>query len=239
MKKTFLKAEWRKLLMANYQIDPQVLMPYLPHGTELDLWNNTCYVSLIGFLFLKTRVKGIAVPFHSDFEEVNLRFYVKHLENGVYKRGVVFLKEIVPKPAITFVANTLYGEKYETRPMRHSWQTQPDSQTVEYAWKQKEWHSLSASADLRSYPITVGSEEEFITEHFWGYTRINANTTSMYEVAHPRWEVYPVQDYAINVDFRAVYGPEFAFLGQAVPRSVFLAEGSEILVMDGGKLQGL
>jgi uncharacterized protein len=236
MKKTFLTAEWRKLCMANYQVDPQVLAPYLPTGTELDFWDGRCYVSLIGFMFLNTRVKGLAIPFHSNFEEVNLRFYVKRLENGVYKRGVVFLKEIVPKLAITLVANTLYGENYETRPMRHSWVTEEETQTVEYAWKGQAWYSLKVTADRQAQPIAVGSEEEFITEHFWGYTKINQQITSQYEVAHPRWEVYPVREQAIRVDFKAVYGPDFAFLNQAAPRSVFLAEGSEIKVMDGGKV---
>ncbi|GGK76193.1 YqjF family protein [Rufibacter glacialis] len=236
MKKTFLQAEWRKLIMANYRVDPQVLLPFVPDGTELDLWNGTCYVSLIGFLFQNTRVKGIRVPFHTNFEEVNLRFYVKRQENGVTQRGVVFLKEIVPRLAISLVANTLYGEHYETRSMRHSWQATPTALEVSYAWKQKNWHSLRVTADPRPVPIAVGSEEEFITEHFWGFTRLGAGQTSAYEVAHPRWELYPVREYTVEVDFEAVYGPAFGFLNQTEPVSVFLAEGSEILVKGGGRL---
>jgi len=32
----FLTAEWRKLAFANYPVDPAVLQPCLPFGTELD-----------------------------------------------------------------------------------------------------------------------------------------------------------------------------------------------------------
>lgn len=117
---SFLKAEWRKLALANYIIDQKLLVKYLPAGTELDLWNGNCYVSLVGFMFVNTKLLGIKIPFHTNFEEVNLRFYVKRFDQGEWKRGVVFIKEIVPKPALTFVANTVYNENYETLPMEHS-----------------------------------------------------------------------------------------------------------------------
>src|SRR4051812_37339218 len=121
MTNTFLKAEWRKLAMINYAVDKKLLEPYLPRHTELDYWNNTCYVSLVGFMFLNTRIKGVKVPFHINFEEVNLRFYVRYKEAEIWKRGVVFIQEIVPLPALTFVANTIYQEHYQTRPMKHRW----------------------------------------------------------------------------------------------------------------------
>ncbi len=169
--KTFLQAEWRKLAMANYEVDPKILEPYLPHKTELDFWNNTCYVSLVGFMFLNTKMLGVKIPFHINFEEVNLRFYVKYNDNGEWKRGVVFIKEIVPKPALTFVANTLYNENYQTMPMRHVWDIN-DSLTVEYAWKKNGWNTFRVSADKMAIPIDAGSEAEFITEHYWGYTKL-------------------------------------------------------------------
>jgi uncharacterized protein YqjF (DUF2071 family) len=234
MKKTFLRAEWRKLVMANYAVEPALLQPYLPYKTEMDQWNNTCYVSLIGFMFLDTRLLGFKIPFHTNFEEVNLRFYVRYLDQGQWKRGTVFIKEIVPKPALTLVANTLYKESYETLPMRHSWQTLEDSIRVEYQWKKNAWNSISVEADKQSHSIVDSSEEEFITEHYWGYTRIAADKTSEYGVEHPKWDVYKTRNYAIDVDFGGVYGPQFDFLKVEKPLSVFLAEGSEIRVMEGG-----
>lgn len=233
MANTFLQAEWRKLAMVNYAVDINRLKNYLPFKTEIDLWNGTCYISLVGFLFKNTKLKGVSIPFHINFEEVNLRFYVKYYDDGSWKRGVVFIKEIVPKPALTFVANTIYKEKYETMPMSHSWTTSTDTLTAEYKWKKKRWHSLSISADKFPIPITTGSEEEFITEHYWGYTKITESRTSEYGVEHPRWEVYPIKNYQIDVDFGDIYGPDFGFLQTETPKSVFLAEGSMINVKDG------
>ena len=86
---SFLKAEWRKLILANYKVEPELLKPYLPYGTELDLWQDSCYLSLVGFMFVNTKIKGVKIPFHVNFEEVNLRFYVKRYDNGEWKRGVV------------------------------------------------------------------------------------------------------------------------------------------------------
>ncbi len=236
MATTFLKAEWRKLAMINYAVDPEILKKYLPKGTELDLWNNICYVSLIGFMFKNTKIKGIKIPFHINFAEVNLRFYVKYNDNGEWKRGVVFVKEIVPKPALTFVANTVYKENYETMPMSHSWTNAETDLIVEYKWKKNQWNSLKIVSDNQPYEILPGSEEEFITEHYWGYTKVSEQKTSEYGVEHPRWQVYSTKDFSINVDFHSVYGPDFGHLSKSVPNSVFLAEGSEIKVKSGKRL---
>ncbi len=228
---SFLNAEWRKLAMANYVINPNVLTTYVPPGTELDLWEGKCFVSLVGFMFVNTKMLGIKIPFHINFEEVNLRFYVKRFENNVWKRGVVFVKEIVPKPALTFVANTVYKEHYETLPMRHEWKESDTNRTVEYLWKKNsQWQSFKVIADLTSSEILADSETEFITEHYWGYAKVNEKTTNEYEVTHPKWRQYKVIDSEIKVDFKAVYGEEFEFLNELHPTSVLLAEGSEITV---------
>jgi uncharacterized protein YqjF (DUF2071 family) len=228
---SFLKAEWRKLALANYVIDKNLLVKYLPAGTELDLWNGNCYVSLVGFLFVNTKLLGIKIPFHSHFEEVNLRFYVKRLEDGEWKRGVVFVKEIVPKRALSFVANAVYKENYETLPMKHYWGSENGKRIVRYKWKKnKEWNSIEIEASIESVKIEPNSEIEFITEHYWGYAKVNEKKSNEYEVTHPKWEVYNVTDYEINVDFGAVYGAEFEVLNTVSPNSVMLAEGSEITV---------
>ena len=236
MTRTFLQAQWRKLAMANYAVDPRILDKYLPARTEIDLLNDTCYVSLVGFMFKDTKIRGLRIPFHTNFEEVNLRFYVRHKANGEWKRGVVFVKEIVPRPALSFVANTVYKEKYETMPMSHSWTSLDNKLTVEYRWKKNRWNALKVVADNKTNQIRSGSEEEFITEHYWGYTRISEDKASEYGVEHPKWEVYQTLDYAIDVDFGTLYGQEFRHLSTGKPESVFLVEGSEIKVKNGKRI---
>lgn len=240
MSRTFLTAEWRNLLLFNYAIDPAVLQPLIPVGTELDRWNGRCYVSLVGFLFKNTRLKGLPIPFHRTFEEVNLRFYVKRTEGDVVKRGVTFIQEIVPRPALTWVARHVYGEPYRTCPMTHVHRVRPEESDlfVSYAWRcggaQQE---IKVVGRLDPEEMPVGSTAEFITEHYWGYTRIDQRRTNAYEVKHPRWRVHPVHHHEVNVDFGSVYGERFAFLNGQAPDSVMLAEGSAIAVMEGGKLR--
>lgn len=219
--------------MAQYAVDKEILSKYLPPYTKLDDWQGKYYVSLVGFMFVNVKLLGLNIPFHTNFEEVNLRFYVKFKDAGTWKRGVVFIKEFVPKPAITFVANTIYKENYQTFPMKHSWIEQENQLEVDYSWKNRHWHNFSVTAASKAEEILTGSEEEFITEHYWGYTQIGAGKTSEYGVEHPRWQAYPVKDYKINVDFEINYGSDFAFLNKAKPDSVFLAEGSEIRVLKG------
>jgi uncharacterized protein len=240
MPSTFLTAEWRKLIMAQYEVDPATLAPWLPPGVELDLYQNRCYVSLVGFLFDRVRVLGLPIPFHTRFEEMNLRFYVTRTESdGTRKRGVVFVSEFVPRAAITLVANSLYEEPYATLPMRHRIASSPDSLAVEYAWRHRGiWNRLAVEASPTPEPIADGSIEEFITEHYWGYTKRTRDNTSEYGVQHPRWSVYPIRNFNIEADFANLYGPVFASLNNSAPANTLLAEGSEVSVLTGTRLPG-
>ncbi|HRG82922.1 MAG TPA: DUF2071 domain-containing protein [Chitinophagaceae bacterium] len=233
----FLNAEWRKLIMANYQVDPAILEPYVPAGTTLDFWRDRCYISLVGFLFRKVRVKEFAIPFHTRFPEINLRFYVKQEINGVNRRGVVFISEIVPKPAISFVANQLYQEKYRTFPMQYDWKIHTNKQEVVYQCKNKgRWNSLEVMADKDASALKPGSEEAFITEHYWGFAAGKRGTTA-YQVMHPQWDIAAVQSSSISKDFFGIYDPTFRFLDSEKPASVFLAEGSAIQVYSGQRFE--
>ncbi len=242
MNAVFLKAEWRKLILANYEFNRTILQKYLPAKTEFDSWGGKDYVSLVGFLFKNTRVKGIAFPFHTTFEEVNLRFYVRYKENNEWKRGVVFIKEIVPKRMIAWVANTLYKEHYKSCKMNHSWEEKDDMLNVNYSWENKSvlckiasqslamTNIISVQAENKMLEIPTGSGEEFITEHYYGYSKFDEKITGEYKVEHPRWMVYPVKEYNIQCDFEKNYGSDFKSLTGMKPNSVYLAEGSEISV---------
>ncbi|MBU6341258.1 MAG: DUF2071 domain-containing protein [Bacteroidetes bacterium] len=228
----FLSAEWRKLAIANYRVDPAILMPYLPAGVELDEREGLCLVSLVAFMFEKTRILGIPAVFHRDFEEVNLRFYVrKHTPEG-WRRGVVFVKEIVPKPAIALVARSVYREPYVWMPMQHHWEQDEKQLLVDYQWfNRRQKQRFLIRSGTQPQEMQPGSWEEFITEHYFGYTRWDAQSTREYAVEHPRWQVYPVQDWEIAVDFGQLYGTSFAHLREQTPHSVMLAEGSAVRVM--------
>ena len=228
---SFLTAEWNNLAMINYEVDPAILEKYVPKGTELDFFNGKCYVSFIGFLFENVRLLGMKIPFHTHFEEVNLRFYVRHLDNGVWKRGAVFISEIVPKFAITLVANTFYNEEYRTMPMKHEIKIKDDSRTFIYQWKlNNTWNTIHVETQKNPIAIEPNSEAEFITEHYFGYSKINDEETYEYEVTHPRWQQYEVIQNKSIIDFEAVYGKEFSFIKEVQPTSVFLAVGSKITI---------
>ncbi|HVG41112.1 MAG TPA: DUF2071 domain-containing protein [Chitinophagaceae bacterium] len=240
MAKSFLTATWKNLLMANYKVEPHVLLPYLPYKTEIDVFEGVCYVSLVGFLFTNTKVMGIHFPYHNTFEEVNLRFYVRYKDGITWKRGVVFIKEIVPKRMITLIANTVYKEKYTTHEMKHYWKIFEKEIEIEYSWKVgKDWNSIKALALKVAVPITKDSIEEFITEHYWGFTKRGSFKTGVYEVTHPQWAAHPVLSYTIHCSFAKLYGKEFAFLENQQPTNVLLAEGSPVSVLPSSEFYNL
>ena len=236
--KIFLTAEWRWLAMLNYEIDPKALAPFVPAGTELDFWEGKTYVSLVGFLFQKCRVRGVPVPFHRHFEEVNLRFYVRHKASDGWRRGVVFIKELVPRQAIAFIARTFYNENYFALPMSHKLETSRKTKSVSYSWRFKKKESF-LKVTTRGIPQlpTEGSQPEFITEHYWGYARQRNGSTVEYLVEHPRWQIWETEIAEFHCDIANLYGKNFCeFIGH-IPSSAFLADGSEIKLYSGAKLR--
>lgn len=230
----FLAAKWIDLVMANYDVDPSVLIDRIPRGTEIDLHEGRCFLSLVGFMFLDTRVMGMPVPFHINFEEVNLRFYVKRKTDDEIRRGVVFIKEIVPRYAIAAVARAFYGEPYECWHMINM----RSPTRVEYGWKLRDCHNLISVTRGDSLGVPKeNSHGEFIIEHYWGYTKRGADRTDEYKVEHPKWELFAANDPRIDVDFEKTYGREFAFLSDQKPYSVLLAKGSEISVFKGERVR--
>jgi hypothetical protein len=233
----FLTAEWRHLAMLNYEVEARLLLPFIPAGTELDLHNGKVFVSLVGFQFLKTRLLGfMAIPMHSNFEEVNLRFYVRRRIGGEIRRGVVFIREIVPRRAIAFVARTIYGENYVVMPMTHEIRFTGDDLTVAYRWRSgKSWNEITLETIGASEIPSEGSIEQFITEHYWGYTSRPSGSIE-YQVTHPSWRVRQVRQSAFNGDAEGLYGKELADVLRGTPHSAFLAEGSAVRVMRGRRL---
>lgn len=227
----FLKAKWENLIMANYAVPPEVLAPYLPKGVELDFYEGKTYVSLVGFLFKDTRIFNVPIPFYGTFEEVNLRFYVIRKIGNEIKRGVVFINETVPSKIVAAVANYLYKEHYVSIPTRHNWKTDGEIKQIKFDWKiDGDWNSIYAEAMEAGFPMVAGGIEEFIFEHYYGYTKIDSETTEEYNILHDRWHVNEVTKYEINCNFAAMYGNDFDFLKERKPDSVMLAEGSPVSV---------
>ena len=228
---TFLTAQWENLIMANYEVEPSILLPYLPKGVELDYFQGKTYVSLVGFLFRKTSIFKVPIPFMGTFEEVNLRFYVVRKVGNELRRGVVFINETVPNKLVAWVANKLYKEHYIAIPSKHNWAVTREKKEIEYQWKvQSKWNSIKVTASMTKHKMETGSIEEFIYEHYYGYTKVDPEHSIEYKVNHPVWEVNTIADYQIKCDFAASYGNDFEFLNYQEPNSIMLAEGSEVSV---------
>ncbi len=237
--RVFLTAEWRRLAMLNYEVEAGLLLPFVPAGTELDRWDGKLFVSLVGFQFLRTRLLGLLpIPMHSNFEEVNLRFYVRRQAGSEIRRGVVFIREMVPRHAIAFVARSFYNENYVALPMEHEIRSAGDNGLrVVYRWRSGNcWSEMNVETDGNSELPCEGSVEQFITEHYWGYAAQPGGGCVEYGVKHPSWKVWQVRQSAFAGDTEKLYGREIAAVLRGDPDSAFLAEGSAVTVMRGRRL---
>jgi uncharacterized protein YqjF (DUF2071 family) len=241
MSQPFLTASWRHLLMINYEVDAGVLRPFVPRGTEIDLWNGRTFLSVVGFQFLDTRVHGLAIPGHRNFPEVNLRFYIMRKDSAGVRRGVAFIQELVPRRVVALVARWVYNENYHRLPMQQEVQP-PDppkrhAGIVAYRWRAN-GRSHAIEADIAGEPslAAAGSEPWFITEHYWGYARQRNGTTLEYQVEHPPWRVWQPTQVAVDPDLATYYGSPFTDALRQAPSSAFVADGSEVSVYPGRPL---
>jgi uncharacterized protein YqjF (DUF2071 family) len=208
-----------------------VLLPFLPNGVELDLYQGKAYISLVGFMFKKTKLFNIPIPKLGTFEEINLRFYVIRKEENQIKRGVVFINETIPYKIVAWMANVLYKEHYTVVPTKHTITKAEKSQKVTFEWMvNKKWNSIYVEHEIPTLQMHQSSLEKFIYEHYYGYTKINDNKTEEYRLRHPSWKIHNVIDYQISCDFEAMYGEAFSILNHTKPAAVFIAEGSSVAI---------
>jgi uncharacterized protein len=232
--RVFLQAEWRNLVMLNYEVDPQLLISRVPHGTSLDSFQGKAYISLVGFRFLNTRLLGrFRIPFHDNFSEVNLRFYVRRQTADESRRGVVFIAEVVPRRAISATARLLYGENYKCAAMKHFIENLRETTKIGFSW----WvdgKSCHLSAETRGMPTTPMPEslEQFIAEHYWGYSSHHKRCIEYY-VSHIPWQVWAATAAGFQGDASNLYGSELAAVIQRPPVSAFVADGSPVTVFRG------
>jgi uncharacterized protein YqjF (DUF2071 family) len=254
MSETFLSARWQRLVMLNWAVEPALLEARVPRGTVLDREGGHVWISAVGFLFLDTRVLGLPIPLHRDFEELNLRFYVRRdvpdpIRGLPNRRGVVFVKELVPLPAVAWVARTLYGENYEARPMRNELRRgealldqegalQPGDH-LSYGWQSEDglWGEIGGEVEGAAQPLVAGSHPHFIAEHYWGYAAQRDGGTMEYEVEHPPWQVHALARPFLRGDLIGLYGAELAHALNRPPDTAWVADGSEIKVNKGHRLE--
>lgn len=225
-----LTANWLHLAMLNYEVDPTVLQPHLPRGTELDYFRDKTYLSIVAFEFFNIKLLGFSIPWHRNLEEVNLRFYIRRAAQDETRRGVVFIKELAPRLAVEKMARWIYAESYQTLPMRHSLNVgEEGAAAVQYQWRLGgRWHSLSLKGQGQAEPMTPGSLEEFIAEHYWAYSAKSNGGTLEYQVEHPPWRVWKKVELSLDFDPVLTYGPELGHYLKQQPASAFLVVGSPV-----------
>jgi len=225
-------AKWRYLAMINFEVDPSVLRSHVPRGTTLDERDGRHFVSLVAFLFLDTHLLTMPAFFHQNFEEVNLRFYVRRMIGRESRQGVVFIREMVPLPLVAAVAKLTYNEPYRTVPMEHTIvDTDGELQSVEYLFgAPRDRCRVTVHVDGVSRDIDRGSEEEFLSHRGWGYTRQRDGGTIEYAVDHPRWRVWPGAQHELEGPLEEFYEQPFASILRGPCVSAFVADGSAVSV---------
>jgi hypothetical protein len=228
----FLTARWSNLFLATYAVPEGLLRPRLPPGLELDRREGQCFASLVAFDFLDTRVLGVPWPGFRHFPEVNLRFYVNY--RG--QRGVVFVREFVPRRLVARMARTLYNEPYVATRMGSVVKDEPESIRVEHRIEfGGRTHVLAAGGAKPGFHPAGDTIEHFFKEHEWGFGVVRGRLMR-YRVDHPVWEVYPVRDWTVDVDWATLYGREWGVMQGATPYSTVLAAGSPVAVYTGTRL---
>lgn len=235
---TFLTARWLNLLMLNYEVAPELLAPHVPKGTRLDFFEGKTYVSLVGFWFCETKLFGkIPAPFHREFPQINLRFYVRRTTDTDDRPGVVFIAEIVQKRMIALVAHAAYGERYLCRPVKIRNILESGKRVLEYGWRSgNSWCNLTAQGIGNACNPSPATLEHFLVDRYWGYTAQPNGGCIEFNVVHPVWKISRCNDATFLGDPTPEYGPEMARVLRGKPSAAFVVDGSAVTVCNGVKI---
>jgi uncharacterized protein len=233
IRRPFLTARWSNLAILTYEVPPSLLAPHLPEGLEFDSRGGATFASLVAFDFEDTRVRGVGWPGFRRFPEINLRFYVRRGD----RRGVVFIREFVPQPLVSWLARAIYNEPYVVAPIQSGVAEGAKEITAHrlLRWRGRS-HIIKVSGLKPAVRPRQDSEEHFFKEHQWGFGHDRRGRTLVYEVRHPVWDIYPVQSWSLDFDWAQVYGPSWSCFSAATPASVVLAAGSPVSVYSRGRL---
>ena len=87
-----------------------------------------------------------------------------------------------------------------------------------------------SNADGNPSLAAEGGLEQFISEHYWGYSRRRDGRSLEYHVAHEPWRIWRASNAAFEGDGAALYGSDLGGVVARPPRSAFIADGSAVLV---------
>ena len=220
--------DWQHLLTATWAVHPSLLAPMVPARAILDLWNGDALLSLVGMRAVNVRVSGLPVPLHQDFDQISMRFCVRREVAGETRRGLVFVKQIVPSASMTLVDRLLYHANYVNAPTRHD--IEPGEQGwTSYEWLVGErWNRFSAVRAGAAVAPAEQSIEEFISHRPWAYSRQADGSTLESCAEHPRWEVWPAQEMLLDCDVAPLFGVEYVPVFASQPIATFVAVGSTV-----------
>jgi len=217
--------------MLNFETDPIILQSYLPANTTIDCYNGKCFLSLVGFQFKNAKLKSLSIPLYQNFAQINLRFYVRHYCGNECRKGVVFIKEIAAGKLLQAGAAILYHERYCNLATKQHLETNEQNVDVTYKWKYRnDWNYLHGIAMKEKATPIKNSIEAFITDRYWGYTRIDKNKTAEFMVDHPVWNIHKLQSYDLHCNSKEIYGEQLHSVLSNNPTCTFMVDGSFVKV---------
>jgi uncharacterized protein YqjF (DUF2071 family) len=221
----FLTAEWSHILLFTFSVPRQLVESTLPPGVSCQLRGEAALLSLVSLDFQNTRVWGIPWPGLRNFTGINLRTYAVEGERA----GVVFVREFVSSKLIALAAKRLYGEPFESVPIRSCVTEEAERIRIERRFQRGgKDHVLYAVAAKASVSLPSDDEAHFFKERYWGFGRSHWGESTSYQLEHPIWRVHPIESWHLDIDWRKAYGETWSFLQNAQPLSVVVADGSPV-----------
>ncbi len=217
----FLTARWSQLCLVNFEVNPTWLESFVPAGLQLEVVDESAFVSLAALHFREVRVLGVSWPGYRSFPQLTLRFQVRSQE----RRGVTTVRDFAPSKLPCWVARQLYGQPYKAAEL--SSRRRSDEIAWTLLWGGEENRLEFTLAKTVQAPT---SEDSFFLEHKWGYSVLPDGRLQESKVLHPPWTTRRVLDWNLHFDFGKVYGPEWTFLDHLSPRSCSFGVDSQVAI---------
>jgi uncharacterized protein len=181
-----MKQTWYDLLFAHWEIDPELIKPFIPKNLMLDTYKGKAWIAVVPFRMSGIRLRNMPqIPFTSKFPEINVRTYVTY--QG--KPGVYFLSLDASNYLAVKVANSFFYLPYFLSEMVVSsegdsiyYQSNRSRSKEEFRFKGK----YQPISDV--FHAECGSLEYWLTERYCLYTEKH-NRLYRGEIHHKPWDL--------------------------------------------------
>lgn len=183
VRRSFTLQSWRDVVFLHWRVDPDVVAPLLPPGTEPDLVDGTTWIGVVGLRMTDLRVGPVPYP---SFLELNIRLYSCGTSG---QRAVVFRAMEASEPVFAAASRSSTRLPYTWAAMRFTHAGRRIGFATRRRLPRPSGTGLRFEVEYDAAPHEPSATEAALTAR-WSLHQRWYGPTLRWPVTHPAWPLH-------------------------------------------------